>query len=211
MPATPNLSLPYPVQSDTADVPRDIQALASRLDIVAGGPLVTSLPGSPVDGQEAYYLADAANGIVWHLRYRAASGSAYKWEFLGGASLYAERMIEDTIAVAAGSWSGAPNDPIITVPLGGDYRVELWAYTYIDQGPCNMLMGVRVGAIDPTVGAGATQALAGSVNQPVSLAYSRLFAGNAAATQVRHRFWYQKAGTMVRGGAAITATPVRVG
>lgn len=32
MPTTPKYALPYPVASDTADVPRDIQALATRLD-----------------------------------------------------------------------------------------------------------------------------------------------------------------------------------
>jgi len=32
MPLTPNLALPYPVGSDTADVPRDIKALADKLD-----------------------------------------------------------------------------------------------------------------------------------------------------------------------------------
>src|SRR5262245_59117871 len=27
--------------------------------------LVSSLPGSPTDGQEVYYLADATNGVIW--------------------------------------------------------------------------------------------------------------------------------------------------
>src|SRR4051812_22380129 len=48
---------------------------------------VTSLPVSPVDGQEVYYVADATNGVLWHLRYNAASASAYKWEFVGGSPL----------------------------------------------------------------------------------------------------------------------------
>ena len=46
--------------------------------------LVTSLPGSPVDGQIIDYVADSTNGVVWRFRYRAASSSAYKWEFIGG-------------------------------------------------------------------------------------------------------------------------------
>ena len=32
MPTTPNYALPYPTLSDTPDVPRDIQALASKVD-----------------------------------------------------------------------------------------------------------------------------------------------------------------------------------
>jgi hypothetical protein len=52
-------------------------------------PLVSTLPGSPVDGQEVYYQDSqmAAIGAVWHLRYRAASASIYKWELVGGGKL----------------------------------------------------------------------------------------------------------------------------
>jgi hypothetical protein len=39
---------------------------------------------APQDGDEVYYAADATNGVIWHLRYRAASSSSYKWEFVGG-------------------------------------------------------------------------------------------------------------------------------
>jgi microcystin-dependent protein len=33
---TPNLALPYPTSTDTADVPRDIKALADRIDVLTG-------------------------------------------------------------------------------------------------------------------------------------------------------------------------------
>jgi hypothetical protein len=46
--------------------------------------LVTSLPSSPVDGQIIDYVADSTNGVVWRFRYRSASASVYKWEFIGG-------------------------------------------------------------------------------------------------------------------------------
>jgi len=59
-------------------------------------PILTALPAvtNADDGLEINYLADAANGIVWRLRYRAfqADGvtpnpSAYKWEYIGGPPL----------------------------------------------------------------------------------------------------------------------------
>jgi hypothetical protein len=50
--------------------------------------LVTSLPSSPVDGQIIDYVADSTNGVVWRFRYRSASSSAYKWEFIGGPANY---------------------------------------------------------------------------------------------------------------------------
>jgi len=43
---------------------------------------VTSLPGSPVDGQEVYWQVSAGPpAVVWHMRRNA---SANKWEFVGG-------------------------------------------------------------------------------------------------------------------------------
>jgi hypothetical protein len=154
LPTTTNLALPYPSASDTADVPRDIQTLANRLDIVAGGPAVSSLPGSPVDGQECYYVADAANGVVWHLRYRAGATGSYKWEFVGGAQL--------TATGAGGATSSTTpqtaGTPTITLPLAGDYELGFGAFmqpsatgtaivTLFDDGVATALTMAKV-AID---------------------------------------------------------------
>jgi hypothetical protein len=49
--------------------------------------LVTTLPSgnSLFDGYEVYYVADANNSIVWHLRYQAGdNGTVGRWQFLGG-------------------------------------------------------------------------------------------------------------------------------
>lgn len=82
---------------------------------------VTSLPASPVDGQEVYYLADATTGVVWHLRYRAASSSSYKWEFVGGPPLHSANF--------SGAHNSSQNYYIdsgisLTVPLAGEYLAE---------------------------------------------------------------------------------------
>jgi hypothetical protein len=94
----------------------------------AGGPsptwpLVTSLPGSPIDGQECYYLADATNGVVWHLRYRTASSSAYKWECVGGSSLSAE-VEAQSATVTSTTYIDVSTGPSLVVPLAGDYQVD---------------------------------------------------------------------------------------
>jgi hypothetical protein len=82
--------------------------------------LVTSLPSSPVDGQIIDYVADSTNGVVWRFRYRSASASAYKWEFIGGGQLdsyvAAQQSTSSTTTI---SLSG----PSVTVPLAGDYLV----------------------------------------------------------------------------------------
>lgn len=84
---------------------------------------VTTLPTSPVDGQECYYVADATNGVLWHLRYNAGSASAYKWEFVGGGDRHegplGDLTTSSTTAVAL------TNGPTITLPLAGEYIGEL--------------------------------------------------------------------------------------
>ena len=88
-----------------------------------GVPEVAALPGSPSDGDEVYYVADATNNIKWHLKYKT---SASKWEFLGGNPMMA------TVATQESFNAGGPVDlatvgPSITVPLTGSYRIRYGA------------------------------------------------------------------------------------
>ncbi len=84
--------------------------------------LVTSLPGTPVDAQEIYLLVDSSLGTIWHLRYRSASSSAYKWEFVGGSPLTASVATAQT--TASSSYSAlATAGPSIALPYAGDYEV----------------------------------------------------------------------------------------
>lgn len=87
-------------------------------------PLVSALPGSPIDGQECYFLADATNGIVWHLRYRATASGSYKWECIGGPPLFKRDATRFT--TGSTSWTQSGNDqPKVTTPLAGDYDVRI--------------------------------------------------------------------------------------
>lgn len=107
---------------------------------------VTSLPANPIDGQECYYLADATNGVVWHLRYRSASGSAYKWEFLGGSGIRAE------LAMSESGPGGGFNDlatigPRLYAPLAGQYRVSCGASASLSGGgPARLYAQIAYGA-----------------------------------------------------------------
>ena len=91
----------------------------------------TSLPGSPVDGQEIYYAADTTNGVIWHLRYRSAGGT-YKWEFIGGSAL---TSYIDTNQTTSSSTYGdlATAGPSITVPVNGEYEITYQATIYNDS------------------------------------------------------------------------------
>jgi hypothetical protein len=104
----------------------DTESVSSYASGVLGPQRVTALPANPVDGQEIYYVADATNGVLWHLRYNAASVSAYKWEFVGGSNLYAADFNWVTGIITSGTgytwlnWS----TPQITLPLAGDYDIQ---------------------------------------------------------------------------------------
>ena len=82
--------------------------------------LVTSLPASPVDGQIIDYVADSTNGVVWRFRYRAASSSAYKWEFIGGGTL--DSYVATQQSTSSTTTIGL-SGPSVTVPFAGDYLV----------------------------------------------------------------------------------------
>ena len=80
----------------------------------------TTLPSTPNDGDEYYYIADSANNVIWHLKYRSSVG---KWAFVGGAPLYSEVVTAETYAGTTYS-ALTTAGPVITLPnLSGDYMV----------------------------------------------------------------------------------------
>lgn len=150
MPATPILALPYFTGDDPPAGMDQQKALALKLDGYSGiaPPLVTALPGSPVDGQEIYYLADPASGVIWHLRYNAASSSPYKWERIGGPGLYAAVATSFNITSTGFVDQGGPQ---IVAPLSGDYRIAggSWIGVVATAAGQQAMMAPRVGATAP--------------------------------------------------------------
>lgn len=94
-------------------------------------PFITSLPSAPVDGMEVYYVVDATNGIIWHLKYRAADPTNYKWQYLGGGCLYSKVDGNSVVNTAGFSNFGGPS---LILPLAGDYEVTYGARAIADAG-----------------------------------------------------------------------------
>jgi hypothetical protein len=116
-------------------------------------PTVSALPGAPVDGQEIYYVADATNGVVWHLKYRAASSSAYKWEYLGGGPMVNTRDVEEGTGTT-GAYQHLGPGPGVTPPLSGDYTVSWGGAAYINTSGLLgiMTIGIQVNGVNPANG-----------------------------------------------------------
>lgn len=184
---------------------------------------VTSLPSSPFDGQEIYYQSSTAGtgggstnsmadvGAVWHLRYRAASSSSYKWEFVGGSILVAVVATSET--TSSGTYADpATVGPVITLPLAGDYNIGTAATTV------NSTVGYGV-AVSFSVSGGAagtasdvdafriTTVTASALQATATFAYKTGL--TAAAVTMRYRV--TGGGTATVSNRTLTALPTRVG
>jgi hypothetical protein len=180
-------------------------------------PLHTSLPASPPDGQEIRYLADSANGIIWHLRYRAASPSAYKWEWVGGSWLRAEVLTSES-GPAGALTDLATVGPTVTAPLAGEY-VFAWGCQMNASGGgpsrlyCHPVFGTGFTVPSPAWEATATLTYPGFFNNNTLGSVQALRRTLAAADPVRLRYAQQASTpmTLTTSNRWIEMRPVRVG
>lgn len=145
--------------SERLDTPRQWRALLDRVERVEraarGVPVLTALPADPFDGDTIDYVANATKGVVWRLRYRAAATGSYKWEVVGGSALVEEVAAGETTTsttFAALTTAG----PSITVPLAGDYDVEVGSRQYATSNSRNLYHSFDVGGTGAVDGDGTT-------------------------------------------------------
>jgi len=195
----------------------DLKAFLNQR-IAAVPTLVTNLPAGPVDAQEIYYLADSTNGVVWHLRYRAASGSTYKWEFVGGGTLSAEVLTSATIPAAQTTYGDIAGSagPSLVVPLAGDYLVAIESYVSGAIGQ-QAMVSYAVGATAANDSDGAELTIGGSTpagtDIRANVRRSRPKTITAAATTLTAKYKNSNAGfpSTTVAERLLTAIPVRVG
>lgn len=174
--------------------------------VYQGNPLVTSLPSNPADGQEVHFLADAANGVVWHLKYRAASTSAYKWEFVGGPPLQSKIMTEESTGSASAVDLTTPG-PDVTTPRAGDY---------ICRWGCNMSSGVAIQAVTMGLSIAGAAPVTGTLQGLVAAAWANMMTEhrlNGLGSGVLLRCKYNNAvgtGTVAYRERWLEVLPVRV-
>lgn len=188
--------------TDTGQVLLDNGSAWVELTLKPG--LAFSLPGSPYDGQEIYLGADPSNGVVWHLRYRAASASLSKWEFLGGGAMYSEVAATESTA-NTGYVDLATAGPSITVPYRGDYEIisSVTGSTSSSSG----LAALKFGA-SAAVDADALETT--FVSGGIIVAGSRTYVRNMGAVSVK--VVYRSAfGTPSFSKRSLTIRPIRVG
>jgi|GEM_PF-5745902 hypothetical protein len=183
-------------------------------------PLVTVLPANPVDGQEVYFLADATNGVIWRLRYRAyqADGttpnpSTFKWEVVGGAPLLS--ATDTTIRqLPAGTttYTALTGALSITVPLAGDYDVTIMGDMNLQTaGAIAAILSYFVGGVTaPATVDGFSCSVAWSVNTVSGVKTTRQ-TGVPAAAVIAERARLNAAGSIGNySNRRLIVQPVRV-
>jgi len=183
-------------------------------------PVVTSLPTSPVDGDEIVYTASAALGLSWRFRFRSASASSYKWEFVGGPPLFATVETDQAITPGSGgAWGDlATAGPTLTLPLAGDYDVMWGARMWNNTNAGSPLMAISFGGASPVYtseamwpynnGTGAAVAPGGAWKGSRFIRRTVSSAGQTAQAK------YSSAGVGTTSNFQsrwLTAAPVRVG
>lgn len=190
--------------------------LRALIDALSGNiELVDTLPGSPRDGQIIYYqdATLAAIGRVWVFRYNAASGSSYKWEFIGGAPLTAASATQESLSSNTYQ-AGTTSALSITMPgLAGDYIVHLDArMSPPEDGEAWTSYTVGATAASDTWGVNVSGFVSGAVDGIVaggSTTYSHTIAAGATIA-ARYRRGASGVGYNTNW-RALTITPIRVG
>jgi hypothetical protein len=108
-------------------------------------PLVTALPASPADGQEVVFTDSlTAPTFTWRLRYVAAKASN-RWVFVGGSPIITEVAVQESTASGTYVALTTPG-PSITLPLAGDYIVELGHRSASSAGGVGGMQSYDIGA-----------------------------------------------------------------
>lgn len=202
------------VISNNLILTREDGATIDAGSVLASAPLVITSAAelaaiTPVDGQEIIFVADAANGIIWRFRYRAAAAGTYKWEYIGGSELM-NYVAGVTPGTQSTSYVAQTGGPAVTIPLAGDYDVNISAQLSTNvTGVSYMSFGTSAGSASD-VNAIAIRDSSFTWQGPLSRKVRST--GLAAAAVLTN--YYHSSGAGISAYAQyrkIAITPVRVG
>ena len=160
----------------------------------------------------------ATTGAVWHLRYRSASASAYKWEMVGGSALDITSTTSPTNITATSPTSLSTN-PVVTLPNAGQYRLEVFANgAAITVASKTAFLSIDFsGGMTETAAASGGAVLYSTATTSVSTLHATyLKTITGASTVLTMKAWVDSGATFYPSNATtypygIRATPIRVG
>jgi hypothetical protein len=162
-------------------------------------PIVSSLPGTPVNGQECRYTP--AGDVVWNLKFRTSTG---KWHYIGGPPLVGR---DDTDYLAPAGGTVTITGAKVTIPVAGIYIFEWGSSPYTSSGSFVSVLQLRNPANTIVDTMQNNQA---GANQPVPISRTTLpisvTTGDTAILGVG-----QAASNNRYDDTWVKATPVRIG
>jgi len=144
---------------------------------------------------------------MWTFRYRAASASAYKWEFVGGPRVWVGGGVASTTTSTAG-WQTLTGSPTLVAPRAGDYLVGTGVSLAHTVSGADLWCGPAVGAVNPTSTSAHTSAPA--ANYYTTLVTEAILTGVAAGGVIQPRVYNVTAGTLTFDQRWLVVIPVRV-
>lgn len=170
-------------------------------------PFVTVLPAAAVSGQVVDFDTGTV-GVVWRLRYNAASASAYKWEFVGGSPLIDEVVTSET-TTSTSYIDLTTVGPDVTIPLAGDYMIGFGSEQNNNTASRFANMAIKLGAA-AAVNADAVIS-GGAANADASCWRTMRRDGLAASDLLIAKYAVGTSGTAQFQKRMLIVTPVRVG
>ena len=169
----------------------------------------TSLPGSPVDGQEYILVDNNSNPTYsWRFRYVAAK-TTNKWVFLGGVPI--DVTVETEEATTSVTYVAlATAGPSIVVPVAGVYDVIVQQHSRGSGASIGGIMSYDIGgtAASDVDSAGGTSG-ATAANQWTDVAMTRRKTLTAVTLTAKYRV--NVAGTANFSRRTLSLRPVAVG
>jgi hypothetical protein len=168
--------------------------------------LVEALPtSSSLVGDTCTFIASKASGVFWLLIYDGEG--EYPWKKIGGSSLFSE--VEANESTTSTTFVALPTPgPIVTVPLKGDYLVELGALMFQGGAGVNTnLMSYSIGATAASDGDATYSLSTTAAGSAVARTKQKTFNAETKLTSM-YRVTGGNGGFMDRW---MRVTPIRVG
>lgn len=146
---------------------------------------VLSLPSTPADGDQVV-LVDSLTAPTYHwlLRYVAAA-STYKWYCIGGTPYWAQVNTSEATTSTTFTDLTTPG-PSFTVPVGGDWLVEIGCYL---TGPTAGNVGYMSFAVGGTAASDSDAAgnSSGAASMSVTRSVKKTGVGAASSIATKYR------------------------
>lgn len=158
----------------------------------------TTFPSSPSEGDVHHY--PHAQGVWQFVRISGV------WQFVGGPPLVGYAAVQRSISPTGTAYTAPPTDPLaVTVPLAGDFDVEVGVVGLAPSGLNSNYFGYSIGGSMSVAASDAWAAQVGFVVLYSGVRFEYRQTGLAASAQLLER-WR----TSVSGGGTVTAEKRRI-